>query len=178
MTSSASTSLWGETMRSLVLALALLSLSSPAWSQGYSSPDMASFARAADIPTPAVATPPCIADAGTVGTGPTVYALANHTHCSKVRKGIVTTDSTGVATVTFTTAFGAGITPVCVANADPPAGTLDVINVQGDGDPTNTQATFRITRTNRSVVALIGLTVLSLPASPGATKFHYACFEP
>lgn len=165
-------------MRAFLVTFAFLAFGSPAFAQGYSSPDMGSFAKTADIPTPAASVPPCIADAGTVGTGTTVYALANHTHCSKVRKGIVTTDSTGVATVTFTTAFGVGVVPVCIANAVPPAGTLDVINVQGEGDPNNITATFRITRTNRSTVALIGLTILSLPASPGATKFHYACFEP
>lgn len=134
------------------------------------------YALTTALPTPAVSSPPCVADTGTVGTGSSVYALANHTHCSKVRRGIANTDAAGLLTVAFSPAFNA--VPACQALAAPTAGTTDVINAQLDGDPTVSAATFRITRTNRSVVALIGLTVLSVPAPPGVTKLHYACVEP
>lgn len=165
-------------MKKLALLFALL-LSATAHAQAVYPPalqNMSAYALAATIPTPAVAAPPCVADAGALGSGSSVYALANHTHCSKVRRGIVNTDAAGLVTVAFSPAFNA--VPACQALAAPTAGTTDVINAQLDGDPTTTAATFRVTRTNKSVVALIGLTVLSVPASPGVTKLHYACVEP
>lgn len=175
-------------MRKFALALAALFLATSAHAQVAYPPILPDFtgmatqsqlsAIAATVPTPSVTAPPCIADAGSLGSGSGIYALANHTHCSKARRGIVTTDAAGLVTVTFGTAFGAGVVPACMAIAAPAAGVTDVINAQLDGDPTNTGVVIRVTRTQKSVVALISLTVLSIPATVGATKVHYICIEP
>lgn len=130
------------------------------------------------IPTASTTMPPCIADTGAPGTaGTLLFAPYNHTHCSKARKVIATTASDG--TYTFNYAANPFTNPpVCSAVAEVTAGTTDVINVQIVGSPTTTSASFLVNRTNRSVVSLIGLTVLSVPASPGATKIHIICLEP
>jgi hypothetical protein len=134
---------------------------------------------AATVPTAGTGSPTAIVDAnsGAAGTAG-VYAPFNHTHPSKARKGIVTTATDGTVTATFATAFPGGTVPICQAIAVPTVGTTDVINAQLDGAPTATQVAIRVTRTQRSVVALIGLTILSIPASAGATTVHYICLEP
>ncbi|WP_303763807.1 gp53-like domain-containing protein [Sphingobium yanoikuyae] len=104
------------------------------------------------------------------------FAPFNHTHCSKVRRTILTSAADGTVTYTFPIAFNNA--PVCVAVAEVASGVTDVVNVQIVGTPTTTSATFLVNRTNRSVVSLIGLTVLSVPAQPGATKVHITCIEP
>lgn len=130
------------------------------------------------VPQPADSNPPAVADASAMGTMTTQYALANHTHASKARKVRVTTASDGTFTWTFATPFTNGVTPLCVATAEVTAGVTDVVNVQIVDMPTATQAKFLVNRTNRSVVALLGLTILSVPSSPGATVVHAVCLEP
>lgn len=130
------------------------------------------------IPTAATSAPPSVADTGTAGTQTMVYALANHTHASKIRKIRAQTAADGNYTFTFTTAFGVGVTPICEATAETTPGVTDVINAQINGTPTNTAVNVIVTRTNRSVVSLIGLTVLSIPTQPGVTWVHIACLEP
>jgi hypothetical protein len=131
------------------------------------------------VPLPSASTtiPPCIADNGSAGTaGTMLFAPFNHTHCSKVRRTIVTSAADGSYTWTFSPVFNNP--PVCAATAEVAAGVTDVVNVQIVGTPTTTTAQFLVNRTNRSVVALIGLTILSVPTSPGATRIHLACIEP
>lgn len=79
------------------------------------------------------------------------------------------TASDGTLTWNFPTPFAVGTTPKVFVVAEAGAGVTDVINAQVDGAPTNTQVKVRVTRTQQSVVALLGLTILSVPASPGAT---------
>lgn len=136
-------------------------------------------AVAAAVPLPAVSAPPAVTDqnVGTLGTAPR-YALENHTHASKARKARIQTAADGTVTWTFSPAFDPGVVPRCQAVAETTQGATDVINAQIDGTPTNTGVLLRVTRTQRSVVALIGLTVLSIPASPGATWVHAFCTEP
>lgn len=50
-----------------------------------------------------------------------------------------------------------------------------LVNVQNMGLPTATTQTFQVNLTNFSTVALIGLTILSIPASPGATTINVFC---
>lgn len=90
-----------------------------------------------------------------------------------------TTDSAGLYVWTFSTAFGVGVSPICWGNAigpNPQAGVI--VNLQTEGTPTNTTARFRVTKTNSTVVALLGLTILALPASVGATTIDVFCKAP
>jgi hypothetical protein len=130
------------------------------------------------IPTPSNTMPPGVSDAGSLGTMTTMYALANHTHASKARKVIADTAADGSLTWTFASPFTAGTTPVCAAVAQVAAGVTDVVNVQIIGAPTATSAQFLVNRANRTVASLLGLTVLSIPASPGVTRVHAICLEP
>lgn len=81
----------------------------------------------------------------------------------------VQTAADGTYTWTYPTPFASGTIPKIFVVAEGGAGVTDVINAQTDGAPTNTQCKVRVTRTNQSAVALLGLTILSVPASPGAT---------
>jgi len=136
-------------------------------------PSLAGYALTSAIPSPASSAPPSVADASAKGAA-TQYALADHTHASKTRKDRVQSDAAGLITWTFNPAFDVGVVPRVCAIAETTSGVTDVINVQVEGTPTNTGCTLRVTRTQRSVVALIGLTILSIPSSPGATWVH--CF--
>lgn len=129
------------------------------------------------IPKPATAMPPGVADNGAKGTD-SRYALADHTHASKARKARVQSAADGTITWVYSTPFDGGVVPRVVAVAEVPAGTTDVVNVQVVGTPTNTQCQLLVNRTNRSVVALLNLTILSLPTQPGATWVHAVALEP
>lgn len=130
------------------------------------------------VPLPSNVAPPSVADSSALGTPQGMYALADHTHASKVRKERVQCNADGTLTWTFTTPFGSGIVPRCFGIAEVAAGVTDVVNVQVVDTPTNTQAKFLVNRTVRSVVSLIGLTVLSVPAQPGVTWVHVVALEP
>lgn len=127
------------------------------------------------VPTASSVVPPGVADSGTAGTMTGIYALANHTHASKARKGRVLVPAAGTLAVTFGSPFAG--TPVCATSAEATAGDTNVVNAQLDGTPTTTGMTIRITRTAQSVVALLGLTILSVPTQV-ATYAHYICIEP
>ena len=92
---------------------------------------------------------------GAVGaTGP---AGANATQIQSIR---ATTDAAGLYTWTYSTPYGVGVIPHIYALAqgpDPVAGVL--VNAQVEGIPTNTSCKIRVTKTNASVVALLGLTI-------------------
>jgi hypothetical protein len=133
----------------------------------------------ASIPTMATAAPPGVTDSSTAGVTSNQFAGPTHTHASKARKEIKAISATGLYTWTFPTAFGSGVVPICNAIAICPSGTTDLINVQQEGDATNTQVTFRVTRYQQSVVALISLTVLSVNASlPANIKLSMLALEP
>lgn len=128
-------------------------------------------------PEPATGAPPGVADAGAVGAMPR-YAREDHTHAGKARKAIVTTAADGTYTWTYPVPFGAGVVPIISGTAVTAAGVSDLVNVQIEGTPTNTQAKIRVTRAGVTVAALLGLTILSIPASPGATVVHLLALEP
>lgn len=111
-------------------------------------------------------------------SGPTGPAGSSCTSAQNCQARVVTTATDGTITWTYPVAYGAGVVPVIEAISQATAGSTDVINVQLDGAPTNTQAKLRVTRTQQSVVALIGLTVLSVPASVGATNVHVTARTP
>lgn len=129
------------------------------------------------LPKPATTMPPGVSDAGALGSSQK-YALENHTHASKARKARVQSAADGTITWVYSTPFDAGVVPRVVAVAEVASGTTDVINVQVIGTPTNTQCQLLVNRTSRSVVSLIGLTVLSVPSQPGATWVHAVALEP
>lgn len=129
------------------------------------------------VPDPATAEPPGVQDAGAVGSN-MKYALADHTHASKVRKVRVQCAADGTLTWTYSTPFTNGVTPIVLAVAEVASGVTDVVNVQVVDTPTNTSCKLLVNRTQRSVVSLIGLTVLSVPSQPGVTWVHAVALEP
>lgn len=89
------------------------------------------------------------------------------------------TDTTGLYTWTFLKAFDTGVVPVIQVVCEGPNPQAGVtVNAQVEGSPTNTSCSIRVTKVNSSVVALLGLTILSLPASVGATSVHIVAFNP
>lgn len=139
---------------------------------------VAPLAAKADMPTPATSAPPSVADTSAKGDATAAFALADHTHASKARKARLTTATDGTVTWTFSPPFAAGVVPRVVAVAETAVGVTDVINVQIEGTPTNTSCKLRANRTTRSVAAVLGLTILSVPGSVGATLVHALALEP
>ncbi len=124
------------------------------------------------IPTSAAlsnATPLVDANTGSAGTS-TSSARADHVHPlpTIVNLASVTTATDGTYTWTYPVAYAAGKVPNIQAICQATSGTTDVLNVQVDGVPTNTQCKFRVTRTSQTVVSLLGLTILSVPGTIGA----------
>jgi hypothetical protein len=132
-------------------------------------------AVAATVPIPATSAPPGVNDLGTQGTMTNIYALANHTHASKARKGRLLVPTTNTLDVTFSPVFTT--TPICSVTAETTKGDTNVVNAQIDGTPTATGMTMRITRTAVTNASLLNLTILSVP-TPIATYAHYICLEP
>jgi len=62
--------------------------------------------------------------------------------------------------------------------AEVATGVTDIVNVQVIDTPTNVSCKLLVNRANRSVAALLGLTILSLPAQPGVTWVHAIALEP
>lgn len=137
----------------------------------------ASGAVTVPVPTAATTMPPAVSDSSTLGTMTTMYALANHTHASKARRTIATSAADGSYTYNYS-ANPFTNPPICTAVAEVAAGVTDVVNVQVIGTPTVTSASFLVNRTQRTVASLLGLTVLSVPATVGATRLHIICLEP
>lgn len=130
------------------------------------------------IPIPSNVAPPSVADSSATGDEIAMFALANHTHASKVRKIRVQCAADGSLAWTFTPPFTNGVVPRVVAIAETAQGVTDVVNVQVVGTPTNTQCQLLVNRMQRSVASLLGLTILSVPASVGATWVHAVALEP
>lgn len=105
------------------------------------------------------------------------YARADHVHPSTLRKARLQTATNGTLTWVFDVPFPNGTIPRINAIAETGVGNTDVVNVQVEGTPTATQAVLRVTRTNQTVVALLGLTILSIPASVGATWVHLSAAQ-
>lgn len=97
---------------------------------------------------------------------------------SSFQAASVTTDATGYIRWTFTTPYGVGIVPICWGIARAPSNDGSSVNVQLEGAATNAYQDFRVKKANASVVALIGLTILSIPASVGATNVQVFCRAP
>lgn len=93
------------------------------------------------------------------------------------REDRIQTAADGTATATFATPFATGIVPRCSVDIENSA-AADTLSAKIDGTPTNTQISVRVTRSQATVVGLIGLTVLAVPASVGAQSVHYICVEP
>lgn len=81
----------------------------------------------------------------------------------------VQTAADGTYTWVYPNPFASGVIPKLFIVAEAPAGSTDIYNAQTDGPPTNTQCKVRVTRGQASVASLLGLTILSFPASVGAT---------
>lgn len=131
-------------------------------------------AVAATVPTAATSAPPSVADASVQGNIAR-YAMENHTHASKARKGRVLVPISGIFDVTFASPMGSS--PLCAVTAEATSGDTNVVNAQVDGVTSTAGLRIRITRTQQSVVVLLGLTILSVPTQV-ATYAHYICIEP
>lgn len=131
-----------------------------------------------NMPVPGSSVPPGVNDSGSLGTTPAQFAMADHTHASKSRKERIQSAADGTITWTYSTPFSPGVVPRVIAVAEVASGVTDVVNVQVIDTPTNTSCKLLVNRTARSVVALIGLTVLSVPSQPGATWVHCVALEP
>lgn len=129
------------------------------------------------LPQPASTTPPSVADVGARGVSAR-FALADHTHASKVRKVRMQSAANGSLSWTFDPPFTDGVTPIVLAVAEVASGNTDLVNVQVVGAPTSTGCQLLVNRANRSVAALLSLTILSIPASPGVTMVHAVALEP
>lgn len=131
------------------------------------------------VPVAGTGSPTAVVDqaAGSAGS-PGQYAPFNHTHPSKARKARATTAADGTYTWTFDPPFTTGVTPIVCAIAETGVGVTDVVNVQVVGTPTNTSCKLQVNRTQRSVAAVLGLTILSVPASVGASVVHAIALEP
>lgn len=132
----------------------------------------------AAVPPPAQFMPPGVADTGVMGTAPR-YAREDHTHASKARKTIASVQSNiGTYTWTYPVPFAAGVVPICNGIAQTASGVSDLINVQVDGTPTNTQCVFRVTRYSQSFLSLLGINILGLNTAPVGITLHMTAFEP
>jgi hypothetical protein len=130
-------------------------------------------------PQPATAMPPGVSDAGALGSNQSQFALADHTHASKGRKGQASIQS-NVATYTwvYPVAFGAGVVPICNGIAQTAAGITDLVNVQIEGAPTNTQCVFRVARYSRSFLSLLGIDILGFNSGAIPITLHMLALEP
>ncbi len=133
---------------------------------------------ALNIPTPAMAAPPSVADAGVTGGNQAQFARADHTHASKARKQIAVMPSASTTyTWTYPTPFTSGVTPVISAIVQVPAGTPDLFNVQVQGTPSNNQCTLQINRVSSGLLALL-TGALSINPTPVAATLHLIALEP
>jgi len=136
-----------------------------------------------NIPQPALAMPPGVSDTGMIGTD-TRYALANHTHASKVRKRKITM-STAASTYAWTYSdkdgnalpFPTGVIPIVNAIVQVSAGNTDLFNVQVLGEPTNTGCVFQINRVSSGLLSLLA-GALSVNPTPVAATLHLTALEP
>lgn len=129
------------------------------------------------VPEPAQSAPPAVNDSSVQGTV-TRYAMENHTHASKVRKWIVALGSNvGTYTWVYPTPFGAGVAPIASAIAQTAPGVTDLINVQIEGTPTNTQCVFRITRYSQSFLSLLGINILGFNTASIPISLHMVALE-
>ena len=130
------------------------------------------------MPKPATAQPPGVSDTGALGSG-TRYALENHTHASKARKSLASVQS-NVATYTwvYPVPFDVGVAPICNGIAQTVTGITDLINIQIDGVPTNTQCVFRITRYSQSFLSLLGINILGVNNTAIPITLHMTALQP
>jgi hypothetical protein len=88
----------------------------------------------------------------------------------------------GSNALTFTwvypTPFGVGVVPICNGIAQTAAGVTDLVNVQIEGAPTNTQCVFRIARYSRSFLSLLGIDVLGFNSASIPITLHMTALEP
>jgi hypothetical protein len=82
-------------------------------------------------------------------------------------RGRFQTATNGTLTVTFPAGLFASA-PTIMALVEAPSGSTGTFHLQADGAATTTQAKFKVTGTLSSTVSLIGLTILSINATPGA----------
>lgn len=90
------------------------------------------------------------------------------------RAAIITTNTSGVATWTYSTPFAAGVTPVISATAQQAAGVIAEVQITA---VSNTSCSILVTRTAAITVALLGLTILQI-AGAASTNVHLTASEP
>lgn len=112
-------------------------------------------------------------------SGGVSYQIGTSSSGATFQVALATTDGDGLVTWTFPLAYASGVVPQCngIAIGPSPASGV-VISVQLEGNPTNTSAKFRVTKSNITAAALLGLNILSLPASPGTTVIQVFATSP
>lgn len=129
-------------------------------------------------PAPGDSMPPGVADISAPGSLPR-YAREDHTHASKARKGSAAINSNALTfTWTYPTPFGAGVIPICNGIAQTAAGVTDLVNVQVEGEPSNTQCVFRVARYSRSFLSLLGIDILGFNSGSIPITLHMTALEP
>mgnify|MGYP001596934702 CR=1 FL=1 len=92
------------------------------------------------------------------------------------QKDQLTTATDGTVTWTYPAAYGEGVVPIVSATVQAVDSTTDSLGVQLDGEPTNTQAKFKVTRTVTN--SILGINLFSIPASIGAQIIHVEAKAP
>jgi hypothetical protein len=117
------------------------------------------------MPQPATTPPPAVQTDSATGTETQKFALANHTHESRLqaRRIQVTPDANGRYVYTFPKAYDTSVVPIVNATAETPTGVTyrnDVSILQGS--TTNAQTTLVITRLAQSQTVSVLGAVLTL----------------
>lgn len=100
---------------------------------------------------------------GSVATFPTIPTVPT------INRAVITTAADGTYTWNLPNACGVGQLPV--VSVTPQGVGTDVYNHKVTAS-TNSSVTIAVARSQVTVVALLGLTILSVPASVGATTVH------
>lgn len=138
--------------------------------------DLQQAIAAIKIPVASTAKPKGVSDESAQGTDNMKFEPAGHTHASKARKARVAVN-TATYVWTYPIPFDAGVVPICNGIAETAAGSTDLINVQVEGTPTNTQCKFRITRVSSGLLSLL-LGALSINPQPAAITLAMSALEP
>lgn len=123
------------------------------------------------VPQPATSAPPPVQTDSAKGAETQKFALADHTHESRLqaRRVQVTPNAQGRAVYTFPRAYDAGVVPIVQAIAETPTGVAyrnDVSIIEGS--TTNTQVTLLITRLNQGLT-VAGLGIMASIFAPVTT---------
>lgn len=118
------------------------------------------------------------ASVGTNTTQLATTAFVNAAVAAGWQVGTVTTNSSGIATFTFPTAFGAGVVPIVMAIAVATVAN-NLYSVQLNSTPTNTSCQLKVNVIGGASISLVGLLSLNIfSAAPSGVVIHVAARAP